>query len=196
MHAPLSRDISGLLSSLRVLIVEDNSFTRKVNRGQLAHLGIKTIYEAVDGTAGLDAIRKYAPDLVVVDWDLPLVTGAELVRMVRSPQTFPLPDIPIIVLTCHGERWRVIEAQRCGANEFLVKPASAQAILDRIVAIFMNPRPMVHLPNYYGPQPRGAFMQYLRHCARQQDARPATAAEVPVPLAGQAPLASPASAPA
>ena len=137
MHAPLSRDISGLLSSLRVLIVEDNSFTRKVSRGQLA---------------------------------------------------FPLPDIPIIVLTCHGERWRVIEAQRCGANEFLVKPASAQAILDRIVAIFMNPRPMVHLPNYYGPQPRGAFMQYLRHCARHQDVRqgappspPAVQAVTPAP---------------
>jgi len=188
MHAPLSRDISGLLSSLRVLIVEDNSFTRKVSRGQLAHLGVKTIYEAVDGADGLDAIRKYAPDLVIVDWDLPVVTGAELVRMVRSPHTFPLPDIPIIVLTCHGERWRVIEAQRCGANAFLVKPASAQAVLDRIVAIFMNPRPMVHLPNYYGPQPRGAFMQYLRHCARHQDVRqgappspPAVQAVTPAP---------------
>ena len=172
MHAPLSRDISSLLSSLRVLVVEDNSFTRKVNRGLLAHLGVKTIYEAVDGISGLDAIRKYAPDLVIVDWDLPLVTGAELVRMVRSPHTFPLPNIPIIVLTCHGERWRVVEAQRCGAHEFLVKPASAQAVLDRIVSIFMNPRPMVQLPNYYGPQPRGAFLQYLRHCANQKDVTP------------------------
>src|SRR5262245_3218086 len=173
MHAPLSREISTLLAGLRVLIVEDNSFTRKVNRGLLAHLGVKTIHEANDGADGLDAIRKYAPDLVIVDWDLPHLTGAELVRMVRSPRTFPMPDIPIIVLTCHGERWRVIEAQRCGAHEFLVKPASAQAVLDRIVSIFMNPRPMVQLPNYYGPQPRGAFLQYLRHCATQKGAAPA-----------------------
>jgi two-component system, chemotaxis family, chemotaxis protein CheY len=180
MQAPPSRDISSLLSSLRVLIVEDNSFTRKVNRGLLTHLGVKTIYEAVDGVAGLDAISKYAPDLVIVDWDLPLLTGSELVRMVRSPQTFALHDIPIIVLTCHGERWRVIEAQRCGAHEFLVKPASAQAVLDRIVSIFMNPRPMVQLPNYYGPQPRGAFVQFLRHCANRQDAAPRV---VPVPPA-------------
>ena len=188
MHAPLSRDISSLLSALRVLIVEDNSFTRRVNRGLLAHLGIKTIHEAVDGAAGLDAIRKLAPDLVIVDWDLPLLTGAELVRMVRSPQTFPLHDTPIIVLTCHGERWRVIEAQRCGAHEFLVKPASAQAILDRIVSIFMNPRPMVHLPNYYGPQPRAAFMQFLRHSAKQQDAAPPVA---PAPAAPASPPAAP-----
>ena len=177
MHAPLTRDISSLLGGLRVLIVEDNSFTRKVNRGLLGHLGVKTIYEAVDGADGLDAIRKYAPDLVIVDWDLPHLTGAELVRMVRAPRTFPMPDVPIIVLTCHGERWRVIEAQRCGAHEFLVKPASAQAVLDRIVSIFMNPRPMVQLPNYYGPQPRGAFLQYLRHCATQKSAAPADAPE-------------------
>src|SRR4051812_36144874 len=82
MHALLSREISSLMGGLRVLVVEDNSFTRKVNRGILAHLGIKTIHEAVDGADGLDAIRKYAPDLVIVDWDLPHLTGAELVRMV------------------------------------------------------------------------------------------------------------------
>jgi len=170
MHTHLSPEISSLLHSLSVLIVEDNSFTRKINRGLLAHLGIKTIHEAAEGVAGLDAIRRYAPDLVIVDWDLPLITGVELVRMVRSPDSFPLPDVPIIVLTCHGERWRVIEAQRRGANEFLVKPASAQAILDRIVSIFMNPRPIVHLPNYYGPRPREAFVQFLRHQGSLQGA--------------------------
>src|SRR5215216_5627517 len=170
MHAHASRDVATLLQSLSVLVVEDNSFTRKVNRGLLAHLGIRTIHEAPDAIAGLEAIRTCAPDLVIVDWNLPMVSGAELVRMVRSPDTFPLPDVPIIVLTCHGERWRVIEAQRRGANEFLVKPASAQAILDRIVSIFMNPRPIVQLPNYYGPRPREAFMQFLRHQGNPQGA--------------------------
>jgi len=176
MHAHLSSEVAALAHSLSVLIVEDNSFTRKVSRGLLAHLGIKTIHEAADGVAGLEAIRRYAPDLVIVDWNLPLLSGAELVRTVRSPDTFSLPDVPIIMLTCHGERWRVIEAQRAGANEFLVKPVSAQAILDRIVSIFKNPRPMVRLGSYYGPQPRGAFEQFLRQQTALADARHTSAA--------------------
>jgi two-component system, chemotaxis family, chemotaxis protein CheY len=178
MHAHLSPEIANLLSSLNVLIVEDNAFTRRINRGILAHLGIKTVHEAADGAAGLEAIRRYAPDLVIVDWELPLLNGGELVRMVRSPETFPLPDVPIIVLTCHGQRWRVIEAQRCGANEFLVKPASAQTVLQRILSIFLKPRPMVRLPNYYGPQPRDVFVQFLRHTGKSDGA---TAPSPPAP---------------
>jgi two-component system, chemotaxis family, chemotaxis protein CheY len=80
MHAHVSRDVATLLQSLRVLVVEDNSFTRKVNRGLLAHLGVRTIHEAPDAIAGLEAIRTCAPDLVIVDWNLPMVSGAELVR--------------------------------------------------------------------------------------------------------------------
>jgi len=162
MYTRMSRDITTLLSSLSVLIVEDNSFTRKVNRSLLANIGIKTIHEAVDGIDGLEAICRYAPDLVIVDWNLPLVSGAELLRTVRSPQNFPLPDVPVIVLSGHSERWRIMEAQRLGANEFLIKPVSARAVLDRVISIFRNPRPIVRLANYYGPQPRGAFGQLLQ----------------------------------
>ena len=165
MHAHLSREVATLLQSLSVLIVEDNSFTRKVNRSLLANIGVKTIHEAVDGIDGLEAICRYAPDLVIVDWNLPLVSGAELLRTVRSPHNFPLPDVPVIVLSGHSERWRIMEAQRLGANEFLIKPVSARAILDRIVSIFRNPRPIVRLANYYGPQPRGAFGQLLQGLA-------------------------------
>src|SRR5262249_309364 len=130
--------------------------------------GIKTIHEAADGVAGLQAIRTCAPDLAIVDWNLPMVSGPELVRIVRSPGVFPLPDLPIIILTCHGERWRVVEAQRLGVHEFLVKPVSCQAILDRIVSIFYKPRPMVRLANYYGPEPRGVFAQMLQAEQAQQ----------------------------
>jgi two-component system chemotaxis response regulator CheY len=161
MHAPLSLEIARLVQSLSVVLVEDNSFSQKVQRSILAHLGVKAIHEAEDGAAGLEAIRQYAPDLVILDWNMPLLTGAELTRMIRSPRTFPLPDVPIIMLTGHAERWRVLQAQRLGINEFLVKPVSAQLLLDRIVAIFMHPRPIVHLPNYYGPAPRGALAQFL-----------------------------------
>src|SRR6476646_468938 len=87
---------------------------RKVIRNILVNLGVKNVHEAADGIAGLEAIRMFAPDLVILDWEMPLLNGAELVRIVRSPGVFPVPDVPIIMLTGHVERWRVIEASRLG----------------------------------------------------------------------------------
>jgi DNA-binding response OmpR family regulator len=85
---------------------------------------------------------------------MPFLSGAELVRIVRSPGVFPVPDVPIIMLSGHGERWRVVEAVRLGVNEYLIKPVSAKALYDRLVSITTQPRPTVQLGDYYGPEPR------------------------------------------
>jgi two-component system chemotaxis response regulator CheY len=73
---------------------------------------------------------------------------------VRSPGVFPMPDIPIIMLTGHGERWRIVEAIKLGVNEFLCKPVSAKVLLDRLISILIKPRASVQIGNYYGPEPR------------------------------------------
>ena len=83
---------------------------------------------------GSTRIRIVSPDVVILDWELPLLNGAEFVRIVRSPGVFPMSDVPIIMLSSHGERWRVVEAVRIGVNEYLRKPVSAQALLDRLTA--------------------------------------------------------------
>ena len=83
-----------------------------------------------------------------------MLSGPELVRIVRSPGVFPMPDIPIIILTGHCERWRVVEAVRLGVNEYLTKPVSAKALYDRLLSITTQPRPVVQLGDYYGPEPR------------------------------------------
>jgi DNA-binding response OmpR family regulator len=137
-----------------VLVIDDNQYMRKVVRNLLTSIGVKNVHEAVDGVTGLEAIRMLAPSLVILDWEMPLLTGAELVRIVRSPGVFPVPDVPIIMLTGHGQRWRVVEAANLGVNEFLKKPVSGKALLDRITAILTKPRPMVRLGDYYGPEPR------------------------------------------
>jgi CheY-like chemotaxis protein len=159
MSAISTNRIDKLMQSLTVLIVDDNQYMRKVVRNILVNIGVKNIHEAADGIAGLEAIRMFAPDLVILDWEMPLLTGAELVRIVRSPGVFPVPDVPIIMLTGHVERWRVIEASRLGVNEFLKKPVSGKALLDRIVAIVNHPRAMVRLGDYYGPEPRKLFFE-------------------------------------
>ena len=148
------KQIENIIQSLCVLVVDDNQYMRKTIRNLLVNCGIKDICEAADGIAALDAIRTMAPDVVVLDWEMPMLSGAELVRIVRSPGVFPTPDIPIIILTGHCERWRVVEAVRLGVNEYLTKPVSAKALYDRLVAITMQPRPVVQMGDYYGPEPR------------------------------------------
>jgi CheY-like chemotaxis protein len=151
---PSKAHIADQIQSLAVLVVDDNQYMRKMIRNLLVNCGIKDIYEANDGIAALDAIRSIAPDVVILDWEMPLLSGAELVRIVRSPGVFPTPDVPIIMLSGHGERWRVVEAVRLGVNEYLIKPVSAKALYDRLVSIMMQPRPVVQLGDYYGPEPR------------------------------------------
>ena len=148
------KQIENIIQSLCVLVVDDNQYMRKTIRNLLVNCGIKDICEAADGIAALDSIRTMAPDVVVLDWEMPMLSGAELVRIVRSPGVFPTPDIPIIILTGHCERWRVVEAVRLGVNEYLTKPVSAKALYDRLVAITIQPRAVVQLGDYYGPEPR------------------------------------------
>jgi two-component system chemotaxis response regulator CheY len=155
-------EIEALVRSLGVLVIDNSQFMRKIVRNLLLNVGVKEIYEASDGIAGLEAIRTILPDIVVLDWDLPLLNGAELVRIVRSPGLFPIPDVPVIMLSSHGERGRVLEAARIGVNEYLVKPVSAQALLDRMVSILVKPRPIVRIGDYYGPEPRRQFSDPIR----------------------------------
>jgi two-component system, chemotaxis family, chemotaxis protein CheY len=148
------KELADRIQALCVLIVDDNQYMRKMVRNLLVNCGVKDIYEAGDGITALDTIRTVGPDVVVLDWEMPLLSGAELVRIVRSPGVFPMPDVPIIMLSGHGERWRVVEAIRLGVHEYLVKPVSAKALYDRLVSITLQPRPTVQLGDYYGPEPR------------------------------------------
>jgi two-component system chemotaxis response regulator CheY len=154
MQSTLWKHVERMVHTLGVVIVDDNPYMRTLVRNLLINVGIKNVHEAGDGIAGLEAIRAVSPDLVILDWEMPLLNGPELVRIVRSPGVFPTPDLPIIMLSAHGERWRVVEAVRLGVNEYLVKPVSAKALLDRIVSILAKPRPIVQYGDYYGPEPR------------------------------------------
>jgi two-component system, chemotaxis family, chemotaxis protein CheY len=155
-------EIEALVQSLGVLVVDNSQFMRRIVRTLLLNVGVKDVYEASDGLAGLEAIRTIGPDIVILDWELPLLNGAELVRIVRSPGVFPMPHVPIIMLSAHGERWRVVEASRIGVNEYLVKPISAKALFDRMVSILVKPRPIVRRGDYYGPEPRRQFSDPIR----------------------------------
>ena len=148
-----------MIQQLSVLVVDDSPFMRNVVRGMLGTIGVKKTYEAADGIAAVEMIRELSPDVVVLDWEMPLLSGPDLVRIVRSPGVFPIPDIPIIMLSGHVEQWRIVEAVKLGVNEFLCKPVSAKALRERLISILLKPRASVRLGQYYGPAPRQSALK-------------------------------------
>ena len=151
---PSASQFSKRIQQLSVLIVDDEHTMRKVTRSLLQAVGVKSIHEAIDGRSGLEAICTLAPDIVILDWEMPSPNGGEFVREVRSPGNFPHPDVPIIMLTAYAERSRVIEAVNLGVNEFLLKPVSSKALYARLLSIVAKPRRMVKKGDRYVPEPR------------------------------------------
>jgi two-component system, chemotaxis family, chemotaxis protein CheY len=145
-----------MIQGLNILIVDGNAYMRRLTRTMLMNLGAKSVMEAADGLNALEAIRIYDPDVVLLDWDMPVLDGMEVMRIVRSPGVFPRPNIPIIMLTNRGQRSSVLEALRAGVHEYLVKPTSPKALRDRLMSIVIKPRPMMQLGELYVPKPRRA----------------------------------------
>src|SRR3954463_11497842 len=148
--------ISKQLQAIKVLVVDDEFYSRKVIRALLMAIGVTNIFDAASGAEGLEAIRAIVPDVVLVDWEMPKMDGAAFAKLVRQPGAFRHPNVPMIMLTGHSERWRVEEAMRLGINEYLLKPVSGKMLSDRVITNLINPRPMVRLGSYYGPEPRPA----------------------------------------
>ena len=161
--------VAARLKKTRVLIVDDDASVRKLVNTLLTSMGVADIVEATDGMVGLELVQRTAPDVVILDWQMPRLQGPNFMRIVRSPDTFPYPAVPVIMLTGHGEYSKVKEAISVGVNEFLVKPVSSKALLDRLVAVLFNPRPMIRKRDYYGPELRSAS-QLLRSPARDDAA--------------------------
>jgi len=142
-----NKQAQALIQQLAVLVVDDNAYMRKLVRSMLGNLGVKTVFEAGDGIDALEVIRSTSPDVVFLDWEMPLLNGPELVRIVRSPGVFPMPDIPIVMLTAHADRARILHSVKLGVNEVLCKPVSAKALFDRLISITLKPRASVKVGN-------------------------------------------------
>ncbi len=151
-----SKQLAERLAAAKVVVVDDEHYMRKVVRTMLQSIGMQTvnIHDAANGEGGLELIRKVGPDVVILDWQMPGLDGPAFVHIVRSPATFPFPNVPIIMLTGHGERSRVVEAVKIGVNEFLLKPVSVKALQDRMISVLTKPREVLKSGDYYGPVPR------------------------------------------
>jgi CheY-like chemotaxis protein len=148
------KSAEALLQGLVILLADGNAYMRRLSRNMLTTLGAKSVIEAEDGVAALEAIRSRNPDVVLLDSDLPGYNGLDVARAVRTPGMFPRPHVPIIMLSGHASQAAVKEAMHAGVHEFLIKPTSPKALHDRLTSILINPRPMTRRGDFYGPEPR------------------------------------------
>ena len=141
-------------NQLRFLLVDDNPHMRRMLRTLLQGFGAREVYEAENGAGGLEAFNQFTPDIVIIDWAMPIFDGLEFARMIRQPDTNASPFTPIIMLTGHSERRRVTAARDAGVTEFMVKPISAKSLYQRILNVVANPRAFIRTKSYFGPDRR------------------------------------------
>jgi len=142
------------LRNVRVLIVDDQDFIRSLLRHILGVLGCTNITDAISGEAAWDIIRDNPPDLLIVDWEMEPMDGIELVNKIRNNDASPDRFMPIIMITAHSERPRIIAARDAGINEFVMKPVSARTLFSRLNAVIEHPRRFVRAGKYFGPDRR------------------------------------------
>lgn len=141
-------------NKLRFLVCDDNAHMRRILRTLLHSFGAREVYEAEDGATALEMYTHYVPDIVIVDWAMPIFDGIELTQMIRQPDSKGNPFAPIIMLTGHSEKRRVTVARDAGITEFLAKPISAKGLYQRILNVVVSPRPFIKTKNYFGPDRR------------------------------------------
>lgn len=140
--------------TLKILLIEDNQHMRSIVTAILKGSGIRDIRDARDGAEGLEILRQYPADIALVDFNMFPIDGVEFTRMLRNASDSSNPYLPVIMITGHSERSRVVEARDAGVNEFVVKPLTARALLSRIDTIIMRPRPFIRCASYFGPDRR------------------------------------------
>jgi CheY-like chemotaxis protein len=139
---------------IRVLLLEDNMSMRTIIHTILQGLGGFEVYEAADTVSASRIVRERRIDLALVDFQLERGDGVQFVRDIRRSPADELRFLPIIMVTGHSERLRVEEARDAGVSEFVAKPLTAQALMARLEAAVMRPRPFVSSADYFGPDRR------------------------------------------
>ncbi len=120
--------------NMKILIVDDFSTMRRIIKNLLRDLGFTNTVEADDGTTALPILQAGSIDFLVTDWNMPGMTGIELLRVVRADEK--LKSIPILMVTAEAKRDQIIAAAQAGVNGYVVKPFTAVALKEKIEKIF------------------------------------------------------------
>ncbi|MFT7688643.1 MAG: two-component system chemotaxis response regulator CheY [Candidatus Azotimanducaceae bacterium] len=119
---------------MKILIVDDFSTMRRIIKNLLRDLGFTNTSEADDGKTALPILQSGSFDFLVTDWNMPGMTGIELLKAVRADER--LSGLPVLMVTAEAKRDQIVEAAQAGVNGYVVKPFTAAALKEKIERIF------------------------------------------------------------
>lgn len=122
--------------NMKILVVDDFSTMRRIVRNLLKELGFSNVQEAEDGVDALKKLRVEKFDFVVSDWNMPNMTGIDLLREIRKDNT--LKHLPVLMVTAEAKRENIIEAAQAGASGYVVKPFTATTLDEKLQKIFLT----------------------------------------------------------
>ncbi|AIG05471.1 response regulator [Pseudomonas proteolytica] len=120
--------------NMKILIVDDFSTMRRIIKNLLRDLGFTNTVEADDGITAIPILNSGSIDFLVTDWNMPGMTGIDLLRHVRADEK--LRNLPVLMVTAEAKREQIIEAAQAGVNGYVVKPFTALALKEKIEKIF------------------------------------------------------------
>ena len=116
---------------MKILLVDDSATMRRIQKTQLNNLGISDIVEAGDGSQALEILQQNMPiDVIMLDWNMPVMDGYTFLTKVREDATYK--SVKIIMCTSESEKSRVVDALKAGANNYLVKPFTPDALKEKL----------------------------------------------------------------
>lgn len=113
---------------MKALVVDDSTVMRKVMAGALARVGIQDVVQAANGQEAVDATENDDIDIILMDWNMPVMPGIDAVIEIRARGK----NMPIIMVTTETEKSRVVQALKAGANSYIIKPFEPDTILAQI----------------------------------------------------------------
>ncbi len=109
---------------MRVMLVDDSKVMRGVERSVLTKIGVSEVEEAGDGAEALQKLDAFRPELILLDWNMPIMNGLAFLKAVRAQGR----KTPIIMVTTEAEKSHVMEAIRAGVNNYCIKPFTPETL--------------------------------------------------------------------
>lgn len=122
--------------NMRFLIVDDFSTMRRIVRNLLKELGFTNAEEAEDGAIAFQKLKASHFDFVVSDWNMPNMTGIELLRAIRADAD--LKHLPVLMITAEAKKENIIEAAQAGASGYIVKPFTSAILEEKLGKVFQK----------------------------------------------------------
>ena len=120
--------------NMRILIVDDFSTMRRIIKNILRQLDLNNVVEEDDGTTAWEVLNKDHIDFIISDWNMPQMTGIELLRKVRASEDFG--HLPFLMVTAEAQQSNIIEAAQARVSNYIVKPFTAETMKQKIDKIF------------------------------------------------------------